>query len=1119
MIGRTLGHYRVTDRLGEGGMGIVYRAEDLRLGRIVALKLLPPELTRDPDSKKRFEREAKAASQLDHPNICTILDFGESDDDGQMYFAMPCYDGESLAERVQHGPMPLDEAVRMIEQIARGLGKAHAQGIIHRDIKPDNVIVTRDGVAKILDFGLAKLALASRITKSNTTVGTAAYMSPEQIRGENVGPQADIWSLGVVFFELLTGRLPFLGEYTEALTYSILNEQPESIPEYPDADRIIKRMLRKDPLQRYQTIDEFLADLLERKRSRLEKHVLPSGARLGPYEILMPVSTSVYLAKDTRLDRHVAIKVLPPEFPQKDRFRRDAKAVSKLTHPNICTLFDVGEQEGVDYVVMEFLEGETLAQKKTPMPVPQVLKIGMQLADGLAAAHKAEVVHRDLRSANVMITKSGVVKLLDFGLARDAGAYLSPEQVDGKEVDSRADIFALGLLLYEIATGRPPFSAVSKAGLMAAILEHDAAPPRQIRSAIPPALDRLIRTCLEKNPDDRFETAHDVMLELRSMAETAPVARRRVPYGAIAAVLAVAALGYALYRFGGTRAAAPRPRTFTQLTFTEGLDMFPTIAPDGKSIAYVSSESGNRDVYLQRVDGRMATSLTSDSSVDDSEPAFSPDGSQIAFRSERDGGGIFIMGVSGESVRRLSDFGHNPAWSPDGKRIAVSTVGIELKPHSRTVFPGELWLVDVQTGAKKPLIQRGKGGPDFGRSSDAVQPSWSPHGKRIAFWGLSDEQSARDIWTIDPDAPQPKMTVVRVTSDSFLDWNPVWSPDGTYLYFGSNRDGTLNLWRIAIDEAKGTPSATPEPLSLPAPLTGNFSFSRGGDLAYLAMTRSHRLLAIPFDATGATTGTPRLLFGASQEIVTFQPSSDGKTIAFTTVIGANENLFVANADGSRLRRLTNDAVKDRGVQWSPDEKTLYFYSNRDGPYTIWSIRADGSGLARVTDEADLRRHGIRGLYLTDVSRDGRTLVAQATSSIVLVHLDRPIGKRVETLGAMMDGAKFSPDGNWLAGSKLDPRSTPLGIILYSMRTEQQELVLNHGISPLWLPDGKRVVFFERQNIGILDVSTRRVTTPPSAPHPGVDFTPARSFVSSDGSTLYVRQMLEQGNVWMVHFEK
>src|ERR1041385_5896111 len=242
-------------------MGVVYRAEDVSLVRTVALKFLPPERTRDTEAKLRFEREARAASLLDHPNICTIFDFGDANGDGQMYMAMPCYDGESLAEKIDHGPVSVNDAIRIIEQVARGLGKAHAAGIVHRDIKPANVMITSDGIAKILDFGLAKLAVASNITKSHTTMGTAAYMAPEQIRGEPIGPQADIWSLGIVLFELLTGPRPFRGEYPGALTYAILNEQPASLLGNSELDRVYKRMLRKDPLQRYQSVDELLADL------------------------------------------------------------------------------------------------------------------------------------------------------------------------------------------------------------------------------------------------------------------------------------------------------------------------------------------------------------------------------------------------------------------------------------------------------------------------------------------------------------------------------------------------------------------------------------------------------------------------------------------------------------------------------------------------------------------------------------------------------------------------------------------------------------------------------------------------------------------------------------------
>jgi len=1131
VIGRTVSHYRITSLLGGGGMGVVYRAEDLNLGRTVALKFLPPELTRDAEAKLRFEREARAASLLDHPNICTIFDFGDANGDGQMYMAMPCYDGESLAETIDRGPVSVDEAVRIIEQIARGLGKAHAAGIVHRDIKPANVMITADGIVKILDFGLAKLAVASNITKSHTTMGTAAYMAPEQIRGEPVGPQADIWSLGIVLFELLTGRRPFRGEYAEALTYAILNEQPASLPGKPELDRVYKRMLRKDPMQRYQTADEVLADLEPFKagsisssaRPAAERERLKSGARLGPYQIVSPIAGEVYLARDTRLDREVAIKVLSPDSPDKERFRSEAKTISHLHASTICTLFDVGEQEGVDYLVMERLDGETLAQKRMPLPIPQVLKIGAQIAEGLTAAHKQGVVHRNVTPSNVMITKAGTVKLLNFGMPSRVTSYTAPEQVEGEDGDARSDIFSLGVLLYEMSTGKQAFSGASRTALVAAILEREPAPPVALRSAIPPALDRLIRTCLEKNPDDRMQTAHDVGLQLRSMTEigTVPL-RRRVPWRAMliaAAVLAAVAGGYALSRVLA-RGAKAAPRTFTQLTFTDGVDMFPTLAPDGKSFAYVSSQGGRRHIYLQRVDGRTPIDLTSDSPADDSEPAFSPDGAQIAFRSEREGGGIYVMGATGESPKRLTDFGHNPSWSPDSRQIVISTLGVELQPRSRGGWPSELWLIDTRTTTRRPLVQRGAGGTDFGRESDAVQPSWSPHGGRIAFWGLSDPQNHRQIWTIDPNAAQPKRTVQRVTSDLALHWNPIWSPDGKYLYYGSDQDGTLNLWRIPMDEATGKPTGAPEPLSLPAANSGHFSVSKEGDLAYVAMARGFRLLTMSFDATTGRTGPPQSLFGTSQEIMSFHPARDQQSIAFTAVGGANESLFIANADGTRLRRLTNDA-KARTVKWSPDGKMLYLQSNRDGPYRLWSIHADGSGLSRITDDGDLKRHGIQDIYLADLSPDGRTVSAWTDHAVALVHLDRPITNRVETLGFTMDVPRFSPDGTELLGHATDPRSGATGIDVYSIPNARHQRVLDHGNTPMWLPDGKHIVYFERQNIGILDLVTHRITTAPFVPFPGSrsDSDQFLPYLSNDGSTLYMRQPVERGNIWMLRFQK
>src|SRR5258708_515851 len=253
MIGRVISHYRILGPLGGGGMGVVYQAQDLSLERVVALKFLPPELSRDPEAKTRFLQEARAASALDHPNICTIHEAGETDQ-GQLYLAMACYDGETLKQRLQRGPLPIDEALETAQQIARGLVKAHRSGIEHRDIKPANLIITADEIVKILDFGIAKLAGAAGLTRIGSSLGTPGYMSPEQARGEEVDPRTDVWSLGAVLYEMVTGRRPFRGDHDQAVLYALFNQEPDPVPQLrphapPELIRIIGRILTKNPDQ------------------------------------------------------------------------------------------------------------------------------------------------------------------------------------------------------------------------------------------------------------------------------------------------------------------------------------------------------------------------------------------------------------------------------------------------------------------------------------------------------------------------------------------------------------------------------------------------------------------------------------------------------------------------------------------------------------------------------------------------------------------------------------------------------------------------------------------------------------------------------------------------------
>ena len=894
---------------------------------------------------------------------------------------------------------------------------------------------------------------------------------------------------------------------------------------------------------------------------------IAKGTSLGPYEVVAHIGSGgmgdVWRARDRRIGRDVAIKVLPEAFAPGDervkRFEQEARAAGALNHPGLVTIFDVGKVDGVPYIVMEMLEGETLrdvlAQAKPgALPLRKAIEYATEIASALAVAHAKGIVHRDLKPENLFVTADRRVKILDFGLAKLASestdandtrrtsihltstglvvgtpGYMSPEQVRAAPVDHRTDIFALGSVLYEMITGTPAFERSSAVETMHAVLTDEPEPLEALVPAVSPACAATVAHCLEKNPHERFQSAHDLAFQLRTLPEVSKLAmstivptpaKRRwyaTPRAAIVALVALLGAGGVSFVLLGMRhqAAPETERIFRQLTSADGSELFPAMAPDGKSFAYVSAESGNRDIYVQRVDGHESINITADYTDDDSEPAFSPDGSQIAFRSERDGGGIFVMGATGESPKRLTNFGHNPAWSPDGTEIVFATEPVETQPDTRA-HPGELWLVNAHSGASRPLVQPQKGGPDFGWQSDGVQPSWSPNGKRIAFWSLSSLSAQRDLWTIDPHAAEPKKTVVRVTSDAALQWNPVWSPDGKYLYYGCDADGTLNLWRVAMNRDSGSPIAPPEPVPLPANTAGHFSFARSGDMAFVSVTGSDRVLAIPFDANAGTLGSPRRVIGGSQHIRNFDVSADGKRIAFASRLGKQEDIFVADADGKRISQLTDDAAKDRDVHWSPDGKTLYFMSNRDSDaYWIWKINADGSGLARVSDEAESKRLGFQNLLTPVPSPDGRTLLVQSMTS-ALLHLDRPVGQRLEPLPLLLSFPRWSPDGQFIASRDRMGRE----IILYSLRTHEVEKLADGGASPQWTPDGNKVVYFERQDIRILDLRTRAVSIVPFRQLPGEQIDLRGTWVvrlSKDGRTLYVQSTNPQSDIWLAQF--
>jgi serine/threonine-protein kinase len=332
MIGTTVSHYKILEKLGEGGMGVVYKAQDLKLDRLVALKFLPLNITPTEAEKKRFIHEAKAASALDHPNICTVYEIDETPD-GQMFLAMAFYEGVPLSEKIKQGPVEIDEALEMAIQAAEGLHAAHEKGIVHRDIKSGNLMLTEKGQVKLMDFGLAKRGGATMLTKTGSTVGTVPYMSPEQARGEKLDHRTDIWSLGVVLYELIVGRLPFQSEYSEAIVYSIMNEAPKPLTsqrsDVPmELERIVKKCLQKNPTNRYQHADELIVDL-RRARAELGKgeQKIPKPARfqwrnwylIGGTVLVVAILLIVFLPRFASRDEDIhSIAVLPLENLSRD---------------------------------------------------------------------------------------------------------------------------------------------------------------------------------------------------------------------------------------------------------------------------------------------------------------------------------------------------------------------------------------------------------------------------------------------------------------------------------------------------------------------------------------------------------------------------------------------------------------------------------------------------------------------------------------------------------------------------------------------------------------------------------------------------------------------------------
>jgi Tol biopolymer transport system component len=880
---------------------------------------------------------------------------------------------------------------------------------------------------------------------------------------------------------------------------------------------------------------------------------LAPGTQLGSYTIVEGIGEGgmgeVYRARDPRLGRDVAIKVLSAQFASDAdrlaRFEREAHSVAQLSHPNILAIHEFAKDGPRAYAVMELLEGETVRERLRGGAVPprKALEYAVQIAHGLAAAHDKGIAHRDLKPENLFITRDDRVKILDFGLAKplELGAsmatmantartaagtvmgtvgYMAPEQVRGLAADHRADLFAFGAVLYEMLTGTRAFAGESPADTISAILNTEPPDLEAVSGGVPPAVERIVRRCLEKKPELRFHSASDLGFALETLSTrgsggmvasgqtgtvAAPNVRRLpaiLPWAIAAVALAAAAAAWAL---GSRPDAREIPwQTFTAVTDAGGVETTPAISPDGSTVAYAIRASGTWDIHVQRVGGRTSFPIAADPEVDESAPAFSPDGLSIAFHRGRTGG-IFVAGATGESVRRIADFGFHPAWSPDGRQLVFNTEEI-VSPYGR-LSTSALWIVAAEGG--EPKVVTGTG--------DAAQPSWSPSGGRLAFWSNTGGQ--RDLYTIAVQGGER----VAATNDAPLDWDPVWSPDGKHLYFASDRGGAMNLWRLAIDEATGTTSRAPESVSTGVQAASEMAaFSKDGTrLVFRSAVNASNPVAIPFDPVTLRAGAPVVLSNSNSSRRPSSVSRDGRRLALANLDERQEDVFVGALDGTNIRRLTDDAARDRTPVWSVDGTSLFFYSNRGGQWEIWTIGADGGGLRKVVGGT------AAGVLYPVVSPTGDQLVSTSAGNGEDVFISSLAdGVDPETNFKTLPGTRlgkhnftvtdWSPDGSKLAGLFSSAGGVPAGIGLYDLRQSRVTRVSDAITSYIrWLPDGRRVCFFtdDGQRFAVLDTVTGRVQrVEVTLPLPDVNDAFA---LTPDGRTILYGGRRSEADIWIV----
>jgi len=818
---------------------------------------------------------------------------------------------------------------------------------------------------------------------------------------------------------------------------------------------------------------------------------LAAGTRLGPYEILSAIGAGgmgeVYKARDTRLERDVAVKILRPSDStseeMKQRFEREAKAISQLSHPNICALYDVGSHEGTEYLVMEYLEGETLASRlvKGALPLQQSISIGVQIADALDRAHRQGIVHRDLKPGNVMLTKGGV-KLLDFGLAKTLAPqaqpsgltsmptmaspqhltrqgtilgtfqYMAPEQLEGGEADARSDIFSFGAVLYEMATGKKAFDGKSQASLIGSILKDNPPPASSIAPMTPPALDRLIATCLSKDPEDRLQTAHDVKLQLQWVGEggsqaglPAPVAARRKNREKLAWTLAAAAALAALVLAVGFVRRAPRvsPPIFAAIpppekTFVESI----ALSPDGRTLAFTAGKAGAQPGLWIRTLGSPAAQPVS-GAEEASFPFWSPDSRFIGYFTQ---GSLKKIDPSGGPALTVCDAarGVGGTWNRDGTIVFGPT------PTS------PLFRVPAAGGKPEPVTRL-----DASLHVTAHRyPAFLPDGRHFLYMAANlsgnTGDPANSIRVGSLDGRTDKTVVAGIASNpSFVAGHLLYSREGA-------------LFAAKMDPAGLEVQGDPIPVAQRLNLTnwyGYVQFTASDDLLL-----SIPAFAIPsqlawFGRNGrpaGTVGEPGLWVGP-------RLSPDGRRIAVGVLdLGRNtSDIWLYDAAGGAGTKFVFGNGNNFGPVWAPASDRLLFSSDRKSKgarQDLWTKSLDGSVEEVFLESPDNR-------WPEDWSADGKSLsldnvTAQGKRNNQLWIAEMAGEKKVRpfaTEANFQGNSRFSPDGRWLAYESDESGRSEVYVRPFPGPGGRWQISTAGGGQPHWRRDGKELTFLTPEN--------------------------------------------------------